>query len=355
MKACAIVIANNNSNSLYTNIKKIKKESKCDVVIAILGGNFTQNGEPSIISKKEKVNTLLKNNVDLIIEIPFIYTLQDPKIFAKYVISILNKLKINHLVFKSETKNTNTFKEKYKDSTYMMPHFDFLISDFMEEGLVYQDAMKKAENIVDLYKYEKVEDILNVYYYKEILKNNYNIEISVTDINNSFKVNDDTKALTLNDYFNILKYKLISSSTEELSNIYLIDDGIEHLFKKNIVKANNMDEFINMCSSKQYPYAKIKRKIIHILCNTKEEFAREFLSQDIGFIRVLGFNSLGTKFLAIIKKDIDVPIISKFKKNSFKLLQHEKMVAYIYASILDNNTKNKLYEEEHYVFPIKLN
>ena len=88
----------------------------------------------------------------------------------------------------------------------------------------------------------------------------------------------------LDDYFDILKYKIMSCSSDELKDIHLVDEGIENLFKKKILLANNMNEFIEMCISKRYTYARIKRTIVHILVNTKKEFAKKFLNKDITYI-----------------------------------------------------------------------
>ena len=116
-----------------------------------------------------------------------------------------------------------------------------------------------------------------------------------------------------------------------------------------------MNEFINACVSKRYTFARIKRTIIHILLNTKKDFAKENLSQDIKYIRLLGVDSKGSEYLKEKRKEIEIPVLSKFRGNSFTLLQYEKQATYTYACVKSEELRSKLYEEEHFFFPIRIN
>jgi hypothetical protein len=183
----------------------------------------------------------------------------------------------------------------------------------------------------------------------------YNTEDGGASANITIPRASGTLALTsdLNDYFKFLKYKLLSSSSEELQTIHLVDEGIENLFKKKIIEANNMNEFIEACISKRYTYARIKRTIVHILVNTKKEFAKKFLNTDITYIRLLGVSNKGQEYLNSIRKDIEVPLLSKFRGKSFPVLQLEKQVNYVYNQVKDDRYCNEEYEKEHYIYPIR--
>ena len=116
-----------------------------------------------------------------------------------------------------------------------------------------------------------------------------------------------------------------------------------------------MNEFIDACVSKRYTFARIKRTIIHILLNTKKSFAKEYLNSDISYVRLLGVNSKGSQYLKEKRKEIEIQVLSKFRGNSFALLQFEKQSTYAYASVKDEKFRSKLYEKEHYLFPIRVN
>lgn len=383
MKACGIVVEYNplHNGHLY-HLQKSKELSKCDIVIGVMSPNFVQRGEPSIVSKKERVKAALDAGINIIVELPTLYAVENANIFAKYALNILNELKVSSICFGSESGDTQEFLAKYSKSSLLTPHLDFLVSDLMDEGYAYPKAMALALKQMDEIRLETPNDILGLAYYNEVKKNNYPIDIhTIKRVNNYkddslnyenvsakairevLKNNKDVKEYTpmsfneelfyLDDYFSLLKYKILTMSVEELNGIHLVEEGIENLFKKKIVESHTMDEFINACVCKRYTFARIKRTIVHILLNTKKDFAKEVLSQNIKYIRLLGFDSKGSEYLKEKRKEIEVPVLSKFRGNSFSLLQYEKQATYTYASIKSEEFRSKLYEEEHFLFPIR--
>ena len=88
-------------------IKEIKKKFPDSIIIAIVSSCFTQRGEVSIINKWDKTKICLDNDIDIVIEFPFLYATQASDIFAKGAITILNKLGIDILAFGTETDNIN--------------------------------------------------------------------------------------------------------------------------------------------------------------------------------------------------------------------------------------------------------
>ena len=68
-----------------------KKITNSDYCIAIMSGNFTQRGEVSLINKWAKTEIAL-NYVDLVIELPFVFSTQSADVFAKGAVSILKEM-----------------------------------------------------------------------------------------------------------------------------------------------------------------------------------------------------------------------------------------------------------------------
>ena len=141
----------------------------------------------------------------------------------------------------------------------------------------------------------------------------------------------------IDDYFNILKYKIITS--KNLEEYQTVDEGFDKLLKKNILEVNNIDELIKKIKSKRYTYNKISRMLIHILCNFTKEHAKSF--NKISYIRILGFNNSGREYLSTIKKDTQVPIISKIAKNMDKMLEFEIETTKVYDIINNKNLAKK--------------
>ena len=150
------------------------------------------------------------------------------------------------------------------------------------------------------------------------------------------------------DYFKFLKYKIMT--TENLSIYHGIDEGIDNKIKKNILKAQTFDELIKSIKSKRYTYNRISRMLNHILCEYTKEIKEKI---DINYIRVLGFDEDGKKYLNSIKKDTNIKLISNFSKIKDPLIDLEFISTIAYASILDEEKKRDLIEQEFKHHPKK--
>ena len=92
-------------NGHMYHLDQARKITDCDLLIAVISGNYNQRGDLSIINKFKKTEAGLKHGVDLVVELPYIYTLQNAYVYGQKAVDILNNLKINNLVFGSETNN----------------------------------------------------------------------------------------------------------------------------------------------------------------------------------------------------------------------------------------------------------
>jgi len=110
MKTLGIITEYNpfHNGHLY-HLYKAKEISKADYVIAVMSGNFLQRGEPAIINKWARTKMALNAGVDLIIEIPFVFSTQDANGFAFGAVKLLDSLQIiDYLCFGCETDNLDT-------------------------------------------------------------------------------------------------------------------------------------------------------------------------------------------------------------------------------------------------------
>ena len=93
-----------------------------------------------------------------------------------------------------------------------------------------------------------------------------------------------------------------------------------------------MNELINNIKTKKFTYNKIKRVLTHILFNIKNEDCNNKLD----YIRILAFNKKGKSVLNKIKKEIDIPILTKYDN---KYLNKDLEITKILS--LNPNIKNK--------------
>ena len=87
------------------HIETIKKIYPDSLIVCVLNGYFMQRGEISVLTKEDKTRIALENDIDIVVELPFIYGTQASDIFAYNSVKILNEFKVDHIIFGSETNN----------------------------------------------------------------------------------------------------------------------------------------------------------------------------------------------------------------------------------------------------------
>ena len=358
-------------NGHLYQLKKVKEMFPDMPVVLVLAGNFTQRGDVSIIDKWKKTDIAIKAGIDLVIELPFSFSTQSADFFSYGAITILEKLKVKYLVFGTESDELSDI-ELLVDTQLNNKNFSSLVKIYSKLGNNYPTSMSLALKDLTGKSIKTPNDLLAISYIKTIRKNNYNIKpicikrtndyhdetldkniSSATSIRIALKNNIDIKGQVpefvipylndlhfIDDYFELLKYKIITD--DNLSNYQGVDEGLENILKKEIMEANNFDELVKRIKSKRYTYNNISRMLIHILCNLKKCDMNEF--NTVKYIRPIGFNDIGKRYLNKIKKDIDIPIISKISREKDRMLEFEIQTTKIYA--LTDNNSSKLLEKE---------
>ena len=370
-------------NGHLYHIEKVKEMFPDSPIILVLGGNFTERGDVSILDKWEKTDIAIKCGIDLVVELPFPFSCSSADIFAKGSLDILNYLGVTDLVFGSESDDIEGIK-KLVETELSNPDFDNLVQVYLRMGYNYPTSLSKALEDITGDCFKLPNDILGISYVKAIYSNNYKItphtikrtndyhskELDNMSINsatsireallNNKDIKDSVPVITYNylknkkipkldDYFNLLKYKIISCNDLAIYN--LVDSGIATKLKKEILNSYSFDEFINKVKSKNLTYSRLSRTLIYILCDYTKNMAKEF--NKIRYIRLLGFSNSGRDYLNKIKKDIDIPIISKFTKEKDKMLEYEYQITKIYSLIFNKDKDKSLIEAEYKMKPIK--
>lgn len=350
-------------------INEIKKKYPDSIIIIITPSCFTQRGEVSIINKWNKTKICLENNIDIVIELPFVYAVQSSDIFAKGAITILNKLKIDTLVFGTETDNIESLKKMAEIQLYNK-NYNILVKKYLDKGINYPTSLSKALKDILGITVNTPNDLLALSYIKEIMKINKNIEIinikrtndyhsktinsnivnaslireyilnnkNVNDYLPKYNNNYIYKDLSINNFFPLLKYQIINN-IDCLNKFLTVDEGIENRIKKYIYTSDNWQELVNNIKTKRYTYNKINRMLVHIMCNLTKETVSKL---EIDYIRILGFNNQGRKHLNNIKKEINTKLITNYKENISPLFDIEYKINCIYAIV----TEDKLIKEE---------
>ncbi|MEC9484953.1 MAG: nucleotidyltransferase [Candidatus Izemoplasma sp.] len=369
MKATGIIVEYNplhNGHMYHLNETKKLFPDRC--TIAIMSGNFTQRGEPAIVDKFARTEMAIKAGVDLVIELPFVFTVQNADIFAKTSVHLLDMLGVENIVFGSETGDMTVLEDMLKQMDSKIYHDR--VKYFLKQGNSYPTASALAmaeqgidkgfdapNNILGL-QYLKAKKALNskitfhtirrqtTGYYDKI-KQNASIQ-SATAIRGLIKNNesyeryvpkpvksilDSHKSIDYNFFTDHFKYLINVIPVEDIGNLFNMTEGIEHRIKK-MRHFSTTSELIEQLITRRYTYSSIKRTLAHLLCQTKETLIESFIPP---YLRVLGMNKVGKEYLSQIKHDLEIPLITNVKEGIHPYLDHELKVSRIYSLASDKD------------------
>ena len=347
---------------LYHLIKS-KKITNAEYTIAVVGGNFTQRGNASLLDKWSKTEMALLNGIDLVIELPLLYSISSAENFAEGAIKILDSLQIvDTISFGTETSDINILN-RFADILYNEPkEYKALLSHELSKGMSYPKARENALMLYlnDIRRFAPIlsspNNILGIEYLKALkkykstitplsiqrIKSGYNdINFSgniasATAIRNlilNHEYKDLNKILPISSY-SILKenikkghivrdisnfdkivlYKLRSMSIEEISNLPDVSEGLEYSIKKAADSCNTIYEFINIVNSKRYTKTRLQRILLYALLNvTKKDI--QISKKVMPYIRILGFNEKGKYIVSQISRNKNkLNLITSVKK-----------------------------------------
>ena len=371
MKACGIVAE---YNPLHTGhvyqMNKARQISQADCIIVVMSGNFVQRGEPAVIDKYARTRAALKAGADIVIELPVYYALSSAENFARGAVLTLNEMKAASICFGAETDNADRLAKISHAIISESPEYKAILNKALAEGLSYPAARQTAlleylpecKDIIS-----GSNNILAIEYIKAILGNNLNMTYYPV-LREGAGYNDDTdnaefasafgiRKMLMSDEHDRLKTYLTPVMYEEISNSKncpLFPDDFSNIFNHKMLflkqqcninhtdfaeklaeyeditaelanrfaaaftGRDNIAEFAMKVKSKNIVYSRICRCIMHIILEIRKSMSDFY--NNIPYIRLLGFNKTGQLYLGSIKKELDVPFITKAADYKQKLI-----------------------------------
>lgn len=389
MKNIGIIAEYNpfHNGHLY-QINKIKEKFPDSTITVIMSPYFVQRGEPSILDKFVRAEIALENNVDLVLELPTIYSLQSAENFGRGSVKILNSLKyLDYLSFGVEAENFDKINEYVDIQLDNAKELSKYTLEYLNKGYSFANAKNKSTEKIysDLNKgfdfdLIKSNNILAIEYLKALKKENsdidclpilrnksdhsdeninYNNISSATSIRKYVKTNSKLNLISsvipdktyyylnsinesnsINDYLEILKYKLIINK-DSMKDITGYENGLDNLIIKNLNNSLSVEELINKSKNKRYSQTRIQRLIINYLLKIDNSLIDKSINNKNEYIRVLGFNTNGQNLLNKVKNNTDLTIITNFKQKN-KLKNNRLLDIELDASNLYNIKKENI-------------
>ena len=340
--------------------KEITNATHC---ICIMSSSFVQRGEPAIVDKWSRAKMAIDNGVDLVIELPYLSSVQTAELFAYGSVRILEKLNVvDYIAFGSELGDLNILEEIANILVEEPYYYKKELKSNLSSGVSYPVSRNNAikQYFSNVYNTEindilkNANNILAVEYLKALRKLKSDIKPitikrkghSYNDIDisngyasaNAIRKNIIDKGLykshdlvpentfvileqffkehktfnKLDNYYTALNYLLLNTDKESLRNQFDIKDGLENRIIEKAFKSKYYEEFVGMVASKTHTRSKIRRILLHLILNTKKEDINSYFSVTPKYIRILGANQKGFELLNKINEVSDLIVLNKF-------------------------------------------
>lgn len=148
--------------------------------------------------------------------------------------------------------------------------------------------------------------------------------------------------ITVEDFASIIKYKLLSESKEDLAAYLDLSPDLADRIKNTDIINCNILQLSQKLKTKNITLTRVNRALIHVLLNIRRETFSEFIGNDIVYYaRILGMKREASHLVRKIKKQGDVPVITKvadaFRQvadTGMKMLSQDIFAAHLYDQIV---------------------
>lgn len=369
-------------NGHMYHLQKAKEQSGAQYCICVMSGNFVQRGNTSIVNKWKKAEMALLNGVDLVIELPTIYSVASAEGFSLGAIKLLNNLKIvDAISFGTETSDFVALNNISSIVNEEPMKYKSILNSELKKGLsfpkarenalmLYLNDNKRYDNILNtpnnilaieyLKALKKIKSTIQpipvkrekVYYndnvivdefasataIRKLLKNEEFSEIRKVVPKSTYQIlKKETElgnvVLDLSRYEKEIIYNLRRMTVSEIAELPDVNEGLEHSLKNAANYSNDITNLINIVKTKRYTVTRIQRILICALLGiTKRDVGMAKKAEP--YIRVLGFNEKGKELISRInKQNPKATVITSVKK--FQDKNNNNKNSKIYKRLLD--------------------
>lgn len=385
VRACGIIVEYNPFHNGHAyHAQKAREKAQADVVVAVMSGNFLQRGEPAIIDKWQRTQIALENGVDLVVELPVMWSVQAADYFAKGAVQILQALNCEALCFGTDVQSafdyadfgSFVYENQARINTEYQQITDETISYSQKMNLVFQKLYPQFPRLeespnhllalsyaMENAGYKKPMRLLPL---KRISSAFHSTELtsgtiaSATAIRQALKENKTVQdylpnqAATLlsenpvidwEKFWPFLRYRILSTEATELNLIYQMTEGLEYRLKEAMKQADSVEDFLRRVKTKRYTWTRLQRLLCYLLLNiTKEDWLKYNKNN---YLHILGYTAKGKNYLQQEKKRTALPLISKFGKQ-----EAEKYPLSLRADTIYQLADSKISEQNFGCYPI---
>ena len=311
-------------NPFHNGHKYLLEQSEGLKIVA-MSGNFVQRGEPAIVDKWTRAQMALENGADLVVELPFLVSVQAADFFGQGAVAILARLGMDTLAFGTEEvldyqQIANLYTERGQEMELFMENLpnslsypqktqamwkEFADLDFSGDtpnhvlALAYAKAV--AGRKIKLHPiqrqgagYHSVDKDVD-FASATALRQHQNDQNFLERFMPSIALFENASKVNWEDYYPLLRYQILSNP--DLTIIYQVNQEMAVRIKDAIKTAQTVDELVEIVATKRYTKARVRRLLTYILVQARENALPEG-------IHVLGFTEKGRQHLKSLKEQV---------------------------------------------------
>jgi predicted nucleotidyltransferase len=350
------------------HLQSARRLTEADCVVIVMSGNYTQRGEPALVSKWARAEMALLAGADLVIELPVAYAMGSAEYFAFGAVRLLDSLGVvNAICFGSESGNIENLQAIAAILADEPAEYKELLKVQLSGGLSFPAARQKALSCYLRSKYGKdritrllksSNDILGVEYLKALLRLDSKIQpvtinrvgsgYNSTELSGKFSSATSIRKVLSVNHWRCAKKLLESSmpteslsvlereielgrgpvfpalfgspmislirrmSADQLRSLPYMEAGLENRLKLAADKSGTYEELVNNVTTRRYTTTRIQRILFSLLIGLDSGTFGYFNSLGgPAYIRILGFNRTGRRLLSTIRGKTGLPVITK--------------------------------------------
>lgn len=392
-------------------LRKAKELTGADYCVVVMSGDFVQRGAPALADKYLRARCALANGADLVLELPVCYAISSAEHFARSAVALLNKLGVvDSLCFGSECGDIRVLTDFAKALLEESPVFKKTLDQEIRQGHTYPQARNAALEASTPHLTSHINimtspnNILAIEYCKALLfwKSAivpYTVKRAGASYHDnsldtgfcsalaireslrqagaseglakqipaaSLKLMEDAYLKSFpvftDDFSLLVQYSLLSGEGAGYTDYPDIDRELSDRIRKLLPKYRDFRSFCDLLKSKNRTYVRISRSLLHILLGIRREDLQTYGQEGwIFYARMLGFRESAAPLLSAIKKNAEIPLLSKLADaekqlapTALSMLEKDIYASHIYQSIVRHKfpDQNPLPEINEYKTPI---
>lgn len=402
MQAVGIVVEYNPfHNGHLHHVTEAKLTTNSDVAVAVMSGQFLQRGEPALVDKWHRTKMALASGVDIVIELPYIFSTAQATLFASGAVQLLEAMQCDYLAFGSEQGSIAPFLNTYEVIEKNRDAYNAIIKEHVQQGKSYPQALFIAyEQLTQLHPNAYIDlaqpnNILGFHYVEAIKQHNCHMQpatiqriaagyydaidtsssiASATGIRQALFSGKNLQQVTQflpkasveqlaiwqqthgqfacwESFWPLLKYAILRHTSQQLKGYADVSEGLENSLIKHASNCNSYTEFMNALKSKRYTWTRLQRMLTHIFTGiTKEQLHQ---TPTPSYIRILGMTKQGQAYISSIKKSLHLPLISRVGAVNDPVLALDLHATQMYQQGLAQFSSKKI-DEDYKSPPIRI-